>query len=73
MVAWLEKLYEKIWRKVGSRPWTEIIRDEQRRSPLVFLLIFIGLGILLGKLSGKYWWQIIIGFLLGIFYGHFWW
>jgi len=73
MIAWLGKLYEKIWRKVGGKPWTEIIRDDQRKSPLVFLLIFLGLGLLVGKLAGKYWWQILLGFLLGILCGHFWW
>ena len=56
MTVWLGKLYEKIWRRVGGRPWTEIIRDEQKQSPLIFLLIFLGLGILVGRLAGKYWW-----------------
>jgi len=73
MIAWLEKLYEKLWQNVGGRPWTEIIRDEQKRFPLVFLLIFLGLGILVGKLAAKNWWQILLGFLLGILCGHFWW
>ena len=73
MTEWLGKLYEKIWQKIGGKPWTEIIRDEQRKSPLVFLLTFLGLGLLIGKLTGKYWWQILLGFLLGILCGHFWW
>ena len=73
MTTWLERLYQTIWRKVGGRSWTKIIRDEQKRSPLVFLLILLGLGILAGKLAGRYWWQILIGFLLGVLCGHFWW
>jgi len=73
MTTWLGKLYEKMWRKTGGKPWTEIVRDEQEQSPLVFLLIFLGLGILVGKLAGKYWWQILLGFLLGVLCGHFWW
>jgi len=73
MTTWMGKLYEKLWRKIGGKPWTEIIRDDQRKSPLVFLLVFLGLGILAGKLTGKYWWQILLGFLLGILCGHFWW
>ena len=73
MTAWLERLYEKIWRRIGGRPWTEIIRDEQKKSPLVFLLIFLGMGLLTGKTIGKYWWQLLIGFLLGMLCGHFWW
>jgi hypothetical protein len=73
MITLLEKLYESIWRRVGGRPWTEIIRDDQKQSPLIFLIIFLGLGILLARVAAKYWWQILIGFLLGILCGHFWW
>ena len=39
MVQLLEKLYEKLWRRVGGRPWTEIVRDEEKKSPLIFMLI----------------------------------
>jgi len=73
MTEWLGKLYEKIWQKIGGKPWTEIVRDEQKQAPLVFLLILLGLGLTVGRLAGKYWWQILIGFLLGILCGHFWW
>jgi len=73
MIGWLEKLYRRLWSAVGGRPWTEIIRDDQKKAPLCFLLVFLGLGILVGKLAGKYWWQALLGFLLGILCGHFWW
>ena len=73
MGSLLEKLYEKLWGKVGGKPWTEIIREDQKRTPLLYMLIFLGLGILVSKLAGKYWWQILIGFLLGILIGHFFW
>ena len=69
----LEKLYRQLWSRVGGRPWTEIIRDEQKKSPLFFLIAFLALGILFGRLTGKYWWQILIGFMVGILCGHFWW
>jgi len=70
---WLEKIYQKLWGKVGGRPWTEIIRDDQRRTPLLYMLVFLVLGILVGKLATRYWWQILLGFLLGILCAHFWW
>ena len=73
MVQLLEKLYEKLWRRVGGRPWAQIVRDEEKKSPLIFMLIFLGFGILLGKLAARYWRQILIGFLLGILCGHFLW
>jgi uncharacterized membrane protein YjjP (DUF1212 family) len=58
---------------VGGKPWTEIVREDQRNSPLMYLLIFLALGILVAKLAGKNWWQMLVGFLLGILCGHFWW
>ncbi|AQX72701.1 hypothetical protein [Dehalococcoides mccartyi] len=73
MTGIIGKFYEKLWCKVGGKPWTEIVREDQRASPLVYLLIFLGLGILVARLAGKNWWQILVGFLLGIICGHFWW
>jgi predicted MFS family arabinose efflux permease len=73
VTALLEKLYRQLWSRVGGRPWTDIVRDEQKKSPLVFLLVFLGLGILTSKMAGKYWWQILVGFLVGVLCGHFWW
>jgi len=72
MTKLIEKLYEKLWRKVG-KPWTEVVREDQRNSPLTYLLIFLGLGILICRVAAKNWWQIVLGFLLGILAGHFWW
>jgi len=73
MTELIGKLYEKLWRKVGGKSWTEIVREDQRNSPLFYLLISLGLGILIYRLAAKNWWQIIIAFLLGVLAGHFWW
>jgi hypothetical protein len=73
MGHWLEKLYEKLWSRVGGKPWTEIVREDQKNAPLLYLLIFLGLGILLVRLAGKNWWLILVGLLVGILCGHFWW
>ena len=67
------KLYEMLWSKVGGKPWTEIIREDQKKSPLIYLVIFLAFGILIGKLAGKNWWLILVGFVLGLLCGHFWW
>lgn len=69
----IERLYEKLWGKVGGKPWTEIVREDQKNSPLLYLLIFLAFGILLARLTGKHWWPILLGFLVGIICGHFWW
>ena len=69
----LERFYQFVWLRVGGRPWTHIIRDEQKSAPLLFLLIFLGLGILVARAAGRYWWQVVIGFLAGVLAGHIWW
>lgn len=67
----LEKLYEKLWRRLGGRPWTEVIREDARREPLLYLLIFL-LGFLAIK-AKQNWWQILVGFIGGLIVGHLWW
>lgn len=47
---WLESLYRALWSRIGGRPWTYIIRDDQKRHPLLWLLIAGGAGIFLGHL-----------------------
>lgn len=67
------RVYEKLWRRAGGRPWTEIVREDQRQSPPLYMLIFLAFGIILGKLAARGWWQVLIGFLPGVLCGHFWW
>ncbi len=67
------KFYKWLYTRIGGRPWTYIIRDDQKESPLMYMLIFLGLGILLMVLARKYWWQLLLGFLFGVLIGHFWW
>ncbi len=71
--GFLEKLYKQLWTRVGGEPWTDIIREDQEREPLVYLLIFFSLGIMAVKLTGKRWRWIVMAFGLGIIAGHFWW
>jgi hypothetical protein len=35
MVEAIGRLYEKLWRRVGGRPWTDIVRDEQKQFLVV--------------------------------------
>ena len=73
MSKWLETFYQLLYLQVGGKPWTEFFREDQKRAPLLYMLIFLGLGILVSKLAGKYWWQLLIGFILGIIIGHLFW
>jgi len=73
MTKLLEKLYALLYLQVGGKPWTEIVREDQRRSPLLYMLIFLGLGILVSKLAGKCWWLLLLGLLVGVVIGHLFW
>ncbi len=46
----IEQFYRALWSRIGGRPWTYIIRDTYHQYPLLWLLLFAGLGILLGHL-----------------------
>lgn len=69
------RFYYWIWHDLLKleKPITGLTQDEQKANPLLFMLIFLGLGILVIKVAKDYWWQILIGFLLGILAGHLFW
>ena len=46
----MAKLYEWLWKRVGGRPWTYILRDSYHKNPLVWLIVSTLLGVLLGHL-----------------------
>lgn len=69
----LERLYKQLWARIGGKPWTEFVREDQKVEPLAYMLIFLFMGIMLVKLTGGRWWWVMIGFVLGILAGHFWW
>jgi hypothetical protein len=69
----LEWLYEKLWRRLGGRPWTEVIREDARREPLLYLFLFLLAGVSLAMKAKQSWWQILIGFGVGLIVGHLWW
>lgn len=71
----IERFYYKIWHDwlKLDKPITNITKEEQRSNPLLFLLIFAGLGLFVGLKLRRYWWQLLAGFLLGIVVGHIFW
>ncbi len=46
----LQRLYRELWSRIGGRPWTYIIRDSQKKHPLLWLLLSGAIGIVLGHL-----------------------
>ena len=69
----IKRLYEWLYVRVGGKPWTDIIREDSKKAPLAYMLIFLFLGIMLVLLVGWPWWQILVGGLVGLLAGHFWW
>ena len=71
--SFLGKLYKMVWSRVGGKPFTEVTREEQTKAPLLFMLIFAGLGILLFRFAGRNWWKVLLVFAFGVVVGHIFW
>jgi hypothetical protein len=68
------KIYKAIWKVIGGRPWTYILRDIWHKYELFWILILISTGVYLGH---HYDWlavlKIIGVFALGYLGGHLFW
>ena len=69
----LEKLYKKLWSKIGGRPWTYITRDVDREWPLLFPMVFLGIGIFIVKVFKNNWKWIVLAIIVGSIIGHIFW
>lgn len=65
------RLYKWLYTKVGGRTWTDIIQEDQRNAPLLYMVAFLMLGILVARFCKNYW-QPLVAFGLGILVGHLW-
>jgi hypothetical protein len=66
--------YRPIWKHIGGRPWTYIMRDFAYRNPvLVGMMCFVG-GIIVSPLwKWHEMWPLGAGFLIGhLFWGTKW-
>lgn len=69
-MAWVGNLYRAIWKTIGGRPWTFIMRDFSYQNPLLLLIGAFTAGVFLGK----FWhWQSLGYILLGLLLGHLFW
>jgi hypothetical protein len=66
-------LYKCIWKHIGGRPWTYILRDAWHKVEGLWI---IGL-VIIGALLGHFWWHFLFWFLLvfaiGYIAGHLFW
>jgi len=69
----IDRLYKWICGKTsGGRTWTSLIQKDQRKHPLLYILIALILGVVIG-FCRRYWWQLLLMFGLGVVVGHLWW
>ncbi len=69
----LENLYRKLWSKCGGRPFTYVIRDLNKEWPLLFPMIFLGVGVFIARVfkgNGKW---IVLAIVVGCIMGHIFW
>jgi len=69
----LSKLYKAIWSRIGGRPWTDISRDLDKEWPLLFPLIFMGIGTLIALKFKEHWKWIVLAIIIGTVIGHIFW
>jgi len=39
--SWFEKLYRKIWTKIGRRPWTWITKDSWHKYSFIWFVVLL--------------------------------
>ena len=66
----LEKAYKWLYTKFSDKPFTELIRIDQKKAPLVYMLLFLLGGIIVTKYAKENWWKVVITLLVGIVIGH---
>ncbi len=66
-------LYKILWKRVGGRPWTYILRDAWHKVEGLWIIGLVAIGAMLGH----FWWNMIFWFLLifaiGYIAGHLFW
>ncbi len=66
--------YKFIWKRIGGRPWTYILRDLWHKYEFLWIVLLVGTGITLGHYCGiKTILTIWAAFSLGYIFGHLFW
>jgi O-antigen/teichoic acid export membrane protein len=62
--------YKWLWKRIGGRPWTYIMRDFAYQNPIFLVLGFFLVGFVLGK---YFHWSYVVPIFGGILLGHLFW
>ena len=73
-MGYLDRVYERFWRRLGGRPWTYILRDAWEQYEIFWIIGLLAIGILMGYFCPLAWALGGLGILLGGFIlGHLFW
>jgi hypothetical protein len=64
------RAYRVLYRRIGGRPWTDILRDSADRHTLLWLVAAFGAGILAADAMT---WPLWASLLVGVLLGHLFW
>ena len=66
-------LYKALWLKLGSRPWTFILRDTWHKLEGLWIIGLVAIGALLGHWLWDLVLWLLLVFTLGYITGHLFW
>jgi len=67
------KMYRWLWRRIGGRPWTYIIRDFWHKYQGLCIITLVALGVVLGHWHFERVLWLLGAFALGYIAGHLFW
>jgi hypothetical protein len=66
-------LYKMLWKRIGGRPWTYIIRDFWHRYEGLCIVALVAAGVFLGRWHSDRLLTLLGAFALGYIAGHLFW
>ncbi len=65
--------YKWLWKRIGGRPWTYILRDCWHRFEGLCIIMLVAVGVLLGHWHFERVLWLLAAFALGYIAGHLFW
>ncbi len=66
-------VYKALWRKIGGRPWTYILRDTWHKFEGLWIIGLVAIGAALGHWLWESVFWLLMVFALGYIAGHLFW
>jgi len=69
----LANIYHTLWRAIGGRPWTYILRDIWHKYEGLCIIALVAIGAILGYRLWPFVFWLLLVFALGYIAGHLFW